>query len=131
MSHMKSSAAPSPSSIRVVTPARNVLGSLRLPGDKSISHRYAMLAGFAEGTSHLTNFSSGADPHSTLACVEQLGAQVERGENGAITITRMRGYISGTENGAGLRQLRLHHAYAGRPVGGATIFAARWWVTLR
>ena len=46
-----------------------------------------MLAGFAEGTSHLTNFSSGADPHSTLACMEQLGAQVERGENGVITIT--------------------------------------------
>jgi 3-phosphoshikimate 1-carboxyvinyltransferase len=86
LSNLKSSNAPSSDSIRVVTPARNVLGSLRLPGDKSISHRYAMLAGFAEGTSHLTNFSSGADPHSTLACMEQLGAQVERGENGAITI---------------------------------------------
>ena len=76
---MKSSTAPSSGSIRVINPARNVLGSLRLPGDKSISHRYAMLAGFAEGLSHLTNFSSGADPHSTLACMEQLGAQVERG----------------------------------------------------
>ena len=83
---MKSSAAPSPSSTHVITPVQNVLGSLRLPGDKSISHRYAMLAAFAEGTSHLPNFSSGADPHSTLACMEQLGAQVERGENGAITI---------------------------------------------
>ena len=87
LSHMKSSEALSSGSTRVVTPARNVLGSLRLPGDKSISHRYAMLAGFAEGTSHLTNFSSGADPHSTLACMEQLGAQIERGENGVITIT--------------------------------------------
>jgi 3-phosphoshikimate 1-carboxyvinyltransferase len=86
LSPMKSSAAASSGSTRVVTPARNVLGSLRLPGDKSISHRYAMLAGFAEGTSHLTNFSSGADPHSTLACMEQLGAQVERGETGTITI---------------------------------------------
>jgi 3-phosphoshikimate 1-carboxyvinyltransferase len=45
-----------------------------------------MLAGFAEGTSRLTNFSSGADPHSTLACMEQLGARVERGENGAVAI---------------------------------------------
>ena len=86
MSQMKSSAAAPSASTRVVTPAQNVLGSLRLPGDKSISHRYAMLAAFAEGTSHLTNFSSGADPHSTLACVEQLGATVERGETGAITI---------------------------------------------
>jgi 3-phosphoshikimate 1-carboxyvinyltransferase len=48
-----------------------------LPGDKSISHRYAMLAGFAEGTSRLTNFSTGADPHSSLACMRAMGARVE------------------------------------------------------
>jgi 3-phosphoshikimate 1-carboxyvinyltransferase len=47
-----------------------------VPGDKSISHRYAMLAGLAEGTSRLTNFSTGADPHSTLGCMEALGAKV-------------------------------------------------------
>ncbi|MGH9616166.1 MAG: 3-phosphoshikimate 1-carboxyvinyltransferase [Acidobacteriaceae bacterium] len=73
-------------STRIVTPAGNVAGSLRLPGDKSISHRYAMLGGFAEGATRLTNYSSGADPHSTLACMEQLGTRVERGENGVITI---------------------------------------------
>jgi 3-phosphoshikimate 1-carboxyvinyltransferase len=48
-----------------------------LPGDKSISHRYAMLAGFAEGTSRLTNFSTGADPHSSLGCMRAMGAKVE------------------------------------------------------
>ncbi|HET9743195.1 MAG TPA: hypothetical protein VFQ00_10630, partial [Terriglobales bacterium] len=32
-----------------VAPARNIAGSIRLPGDKSISHRYAMLAGLAQG----------------------------------------------------------------------------------
>jgi 3-phosphoshikimate 1-carboxyvinyltransferase len=48
-----------------------------LPGDKSISHRYAMLAGFAEGTSRLTNFSTGADPLSSLACMAAMGAKVE------------------------------------------------------
>jgi 3-phosphoshikimate 1-carboxyvinyltransferase len=47
-----------------------------LPGDKSISHRYAMLAGFAEGTSRLTNFSTGADPHSSLGCMAAMGAKV-------------------------------------------------------
>jgi 3-phosphoshikimate 1-carboxyvinyltransferase len=47
-----------------------------LPGDKSISHRYAMLAGIAEGTSRLTNFSTGADPHSSLGCMEAMGAKV-------------------------------------------------------
>lgn len=84
--------APSPlghaqSTTRIITPAENISGSLRLPGDKSISHRYAMLAGFAEGMSRLTNFSTGADPHSTLGCIEQLGATVEPGEDGSIAVT--------------------------------------------
>jgi 3-phosphoshikimate 1-carboxyvinyltransferase len=62
---------------QVVRPARSLQGSLVLPGDKSISHRYAMLAGLAEGTSRLSNFSTGADPHSSLACMAALGATVE------------------------------------------------------
>ncbi|HET9088122.1 MAG TPA: 3-phosphoshikimate 1-carboxyvinyltransferase, partial [Acidobacteriaceae bacterium] len=73
--------------IRSVSPAANVLGSLRLPGDKSISHRYAMLAGLAEGTSRLSNFSSGADPHSTLDCIQQLGARVQHQQDDAVAIT--------------------------------------------
>ncbi|GGG73970.1 3-phosphoshikimate 1-carboxyvinyltransferase [Edaphobacter dinghuensis] len=63
-------------SIQTIRPARTLQGSLTLPGDKSISHRYAMLAGLAEGTSILSNFSTGADPHSSLACMEALGATV-------------------------------------------------------
>ena len=63
---------------RVISPARSLRGSLTLPGDKSISHRYAMLAGFAKGTSRLTNFSTGADPHSSLACMSALGATTKR-----------------------------------------------------
>ncbi len=47
------------------------------PGDKSISHRYAMLAGIAEGASELTNFALAADCHSTLACMKALGAEVK------------------------------------------------------
>ena len=66
---------------RIIRPARNVLGSLRLPGDKSISHRYGMLAAFAEGTSRFSNFSTGADCASTLACMEALGAKVNRNED--------------------------------------------------
>lgn len=62
----------------VVRPARNVAGALRLPGDKSISHRYAMLAAVAEGTTRLGNFSTGGDCASTLACLATLGAELER-----------------------------------------------------
>jgi 3-phosphoshikimate 1-carboxyvinyltransferase len=61
----------------IVAPARGFRGSVMLPGDKSISHRYALLAGFAEGTSRLTNFSTGADPHSSLGCMAAMGARVE------------------------------------------------------
>src|SRR5438270_1183889 len=66
------------SSSILVRPAKNVSGSLRLPGDKSISHRYAMLAGAAEGPSHLENFSTGADCGSTVACMRALGVEIQR-----------------------------------------------------
>jgi 3-phosphoshikimate 1-carboxyvinyltransferase len=75
-----SSATHTQPTTRVILPARSLRGSLMLPGDKSISHRYAMLAGFAQGTSRLANFSTGADPHSSLACMHALGAKVKRNE---------------------------------------------------
>jgi 3-phosphoshikimate 1-carboxyvinyltransferase len=61
-----------------IAPAKNVLGAIRLPGDKSISHRYAMLAAIANGSSKFHNFASGQDCASTLACVGKLGAKVGR-----------------------------------------------------
>ncbi len=69
-----------------VRPARNVLGSLRVPGDKSISHRYAMLAALAAGRSRFENFSPGADCASTLGCIRALGCKVERDEKQAVLI---------------------------------------------
>jgi 3-phosphoshikimate 1-carboxyvinyltransferase len=68
----------------VVRPARTIEGVLRLPGDKSISHRYAMLAALAEGTTTLENFSTGADCASTLGCLRALGVRVERKENAVL-----------------------------------------------
>jgi 3-phosphoshikimate 1-carboxyvinyltransferase len=67
-------------STEVIRPARTLQGSVVLPGDKSISHRYALLAGLAEGASRLANFSTGADPHSSLACIAALGATVTKHE---------------------------------------------------
>ncbi len=67
-------------SLVVVRPARDVRGSVSLPGDKSISHRYAMLAGIAEGTSRLENYSTGADCASTLRCLRALGVTWDRKE---------------------------------------------------
>ena len=79
---------------RLIRPARNIYGSLRLPGDKSISHRYAMLAAFAEGTSNFTNFSTGADCASTLACMETLGAKVKKVGDGAVEVTGVAGRVT-------------------------------------
>lgn len=63
----------------VIAPARAVRGRLRVPGDKSISHRYAILAALADGRSAVSNFAPGADCQSTLACLEALGVTVRRG----------------------------------------------------
>src|SRR5579864_4306838 len=70
----------------IVRPARGVRGTLSLPGDKSISHRYAMLAGIAEGPSRLENYSTGADCASTLQCLRTLGVTWERKENSETVI---------------------------------------------
>lgn len=60
-----------------IRPASTVSGAIQLPGDKSISHRYGMLAAIAEGASKIANYSTGADCQSTLACMRALGAEVE------------------------------------------------------
>jgi len=70
----------------VIRPARNVAGTLHLPGDKSISHRYAMLGALAQGTTRLRNFSTGADCASTLGALRSLGVAIRRGEEGAVEI---------------------------------------------
>ncbi len=63
---------------RTISPTAGVRGAIRLPGDKSVSHRYGMLASIAEGVSEITNYSSGADCASTLACMRALGVEVDR-----------------------------------------------------
>ncbi|MCC7153483.1 MAG: 3-phosphoshikimate 1-carboxyvinyltransferase [Bryobacterales bacterium] len=60
----------------VIHPSRALEGTVILPGDKSISHRYAMLASLAEGVTRISNYSSGADCHSTLGCLRTLGVPV-------------------------------------------------------
>lgn len=60
-----------------VSPARAIHGAVDVPGDKSISHRYAMLTAVAEGTSRIYNYSTGADCQSTLACMSALGISHE------------------------------------------------------
>ncbi|HXY00181.1 MAG TPA: 3-phosphoshikimate 1-carboxyvinyltransferase [Candidatus Limnocylindrales bacterium] len=60
----------------IIQPVKALSGGIELPGDKSISHRYAMLAALAGGTSELRNFAAARDCHSTLGCIKSLGADI-------------------------------------------------------
>jgi 3-phosphoshikimate 1-carboxyvinyltransferase len=60
----------------IVEPVGAFDASVTVPGDKSVSHRYAMLGGAAEGNTIIHNYSSSQDCHSTLSCLEQLGVKV-------------------------------------------------------
>src|SRR5271170_3039220 len=62
---------------KVISPGGTVEGVIELPGDKSISHRYAILAALAEGTSEIANYASAADCRSTLECLRGLGVGIE------------------------------------------------------
>jgi 3-phosphoshikimate 1-carboxyvinyltransferase len=62
----------------VVHPASRVRGRVRPPGDKSISHRYALLAAIADGPSRIRGYSTGADCASTLACLQGLGVDIRQ-----------------------------------------------------
>ena len=65
-----------------IRPARRIRGQVRVPGDKSISHRAALIAALANGTSTIANFSTGADCAATVACLKALGVIItEEGGN--------------------------------------------------
>jgi 3-phosphoshikimate 1-carboxyvinyltransferase len=82
------------SKTKKIKPSKGLTGTVQFPGDKSISHRYAMLGAIAEGASQIHFFSTSADCQSTLSCLQQLGVKVER-KNNVLTI-----------QGAGLGGLR-------------------------
>ena len=72
-------------SMTVKGPAR-INGSLKVPGDKSISHRVAMLASIASGRSRINGFATSADCHATLNCIRQLGIAVEEDISAGLVI---------------------------------------------
>src|SRR5438876_5059204 len=75
-----------PLSVATITPARRLRGQLRVPGDKSIAHRYALFAAMAEGPSTLAHFAPGADCRSTLKCLRELGVEIADGPPGTVTV---------------------------------------------
>ncbi len=63
--------------IATVRKARRLEGEVRLPGDKSISHRALILGALADGWSRIHGLSAGADVQSTASCLRALGADIE------------------------------------------------------
>ena len=64
-----------------IKPARRLRGRCHLPGDKSISHRAALIAALASGTSNISNFSPSQDCAATLSCLQALGVSLEQQGN--------------------------------------------------
>lgn len=83
-----------PADAITVSPAARAGGRVTVPGDKSISHRYALLSALADGDSVITGYSSGADCAATLACLRTLGVEIRASGPGAFVV-----------NGRGLRGL--------------------------
>ena len=84
-----------------IRPARRVVGHVRVPGDKSISHRYALLAAIADGETVIEGFAPGADCAATLACLSRLGVRI-------------------ASHGSGVTDGQASRAIAGRGIRGLT-----------
>lgn len=76
-----------------LSPAKRLRGRLRLPGDKSISHRAAILASLALGRTVVSNYSTSADCASTLACLARVGVELKK--EGASVVVEGAGRESG------------------------------------
>lgn len=105
----------------VVRPARAVAGRVTVPGDKSISHRYALLAALAHGRSTILGYSGGADCAATLACLEALGVSLAHTPDGTLHVdgrgidglTPPAGVLDARNSGTTMRL--LSGILAGRP----------------
>ena len=69
-----------------ITPSARASGAVRVPGDKSISHRYALMAALADGESLISGYSSGADCRATVGCLQALGVSIRATGPGSLAI---------------------------------------------
>jgi 3-phosphoshikimate 1-carboxyvinyltransferase len=74
-----------------IQPVQALQGTLKLPGDKSITHRALLLSALADGASRITGYLDGEDCRATMGCLRTLGAQVER-HNGHELVVRGHGW---------------------------------------
>ncbi len=106
------SQAPSSSTIAAIRPAARLRGEVSLPGDKSISHRSAMIASLGSGESRISNYSTAADCLSTLQCLAALGVDVRRDGGRVIVRGNGLGRSSSVDATSRCRQLGIDHSNA-------------------
>jgi 3-phosphoshikimate 1-carboxyvinyltransferase len=70
----------------IVQPGGKLIGTIRVPGDKSISHRAIMLGAIADGVTEVTGFLEGEDALATLSAFRKMGVMIEGPKNGSITV---------------------------------------------
>ena len=70
----------------MISPGGKLVGSTSVPGDKSLSHRAAMLGSIAAGSSHIRNWLAAGDTEATLGAMQDLGAKIERHDANTLTI---------------------------------------------
>jgi 3-phosphoshikimate 1-carboxyvinyltransferase len=97
---------------RTISPGGSVSGQIELPGDKSISHRYALIGAIADGTSEISNYASAADCQSTLECLRCLGIKIEASKGlirisgkGLDGLEKPRGVLDAENSGSTMRML--------------------------
>src|SRR6056297_387205 len=77
-----------------IFPTNHLQGTLQVPGDKSISHRVAMLSALAAGESRITGFLRSEDCLHTLQAMEMLGASVQWEQDGGILVQGTKGKLT-------------------------------------
>lgn len=80
-------------------PVKSLKGEIKVPGDKSISHRSVMLGSLAEGTTEIEGFLEGADALSTISCFKKMGVEIEKREDGKVIVKGrgLHGLVAPTE----------------------------------
>ena len=88
-------------------PGGAITGEVRVPGDKSISHRSIMLGALARGTTRVSGFLEGEDALATVAAFRAMGVEIEGPENGNVIIVDGAGGDIPGSNGANKADLIL------------------------
>lgn len=96
----------------IILPAKKISGTVKLPGDKSVSHRALMMGAISEGTTEIENLSDGADIQSTATCLKNLGVQIEDKKNrtlvygrGLLGLREYNGLLNAGNSGTTIRLL--------------------------